>query len=192
MQIVEQLLGNSSFIGRNQALVFHERLHGCGAVRIDGLDEREIEIGVGEVGVELSGQFEMELGQAEIVLVEVEVGEVVMRFDVAWIVFEAGGEAIECFGCVAALGFKDAEVAESVGNAVLLVDGFGVKFGGARVAAFIAEERLLERAEAGGEFQDLRGRCGEEVKLVRVLGCLDFATFADAAVTELGCFDREF
>ena len=55
MEVVEKFLSNPSFIGRHQALVFHERLDGRGVIGIDGLNQREVEVGVGEVGVELRG-----------------------------------------------------------------------------------------------------------------------------------------
>ena len=152
---------------------------------VDGEDEGEVEIGVGEFGLEFGGHLEMELGELEIVLVEVEVGQVVMGFGVTGIVLEAGGEAIECFQDVAALGMDNAEVAVGVRHAIVLLDGFAIEIGGAFVAAFIGKERLLEHADAGGgEFENLRFGGRKEIELIWI-GRIA-ATFANAAIPRLG------
>jgi len=49
------------------------------------------------------------------------------------------------------------------------------------VAAFVKKESLLEGAETGIELEDLRGRCCEEVELIRISG---LAASSDPLVSE--------
>jgi hypothetical protein len=134
----------------------------------------------------------VKLRQPEIVLIKVKIGEIVVRFEVPRIVFEASREAIKRFGRIAAFRFNDAQVAEGVGDTILLINRFGVKFSRARVAAFVTEQSLFEQPEPGSEFENLRTSGREEVKLVDVLDRFCFAAFADATVTELGRLDGKF
>jgi hypothetical protein len=161
-------------------------------VRVNGLHKREIKVGVREIRINLRRQLEVKLRQPEIVLIEVKVGEVVMRFEMPRIVFEAGREAIKRFGRISGFRFNDAQVAEGVGNTILLVNRFGVKFGRARVAPFVAKQSLFEQPKPRSELKNLRAGGREELKLVHVLDCFCFATFADATITELGRFDGKF
>jgi hypothetical protein len=191
-QSFEQFFRNTPFVGSNHAFIPSERLQGGSMVGVNGLHKREIKVGVREIRIDLRREFEVKLRQPEIVLIEVKIGEVVMRLEVPRIVFETGREAIERFGRIAAFRFNDAQVAKGVGNTILLVNRFGVKFGRARIAAFVAKQSLFEEPEPGSELKNLRAGGREEVKLVHVLDCFCFATFADATITELVRLDGKF
>src|SRR5688572_23395431 len=96
----------------NERPIFGEGLRRGFGIAVDGENEGEIEIGVGEVWLELGGHLEMELRELKIVLVKVQVRQVVMSLGVTRIMLQAGGKAIECFQDVAALGMDNSQIAE--------------------------------------------------------------------------------
>src|SRR5687768_11133082 len=113
----------------NKGAIFPERLRRGFGIAVDGENEGEMEIGVGEVWLELGGHLEMELRELKIVLVEVEVGQVVMGFGVTGIMLEAGGEAIERLQDVGILRMDNPEIAKRIGYAIVLFDRLVIEIG---------------------------------------------------------------
>ena len=184
-QVFEETGGVAAFMLRNKGAIFRERLRRGFGMAVDGENEGEIEIGVGEFWLELGGHLEMELRELKIVLIEVKVGQVVMRLCVTRIMLEAGGEAIERFQDVAALRMDNSEVTVCVRHAIVLLDRSAIEIGRAFVAAFVGKERLLEHADAGcGKLENLRFGRRKKIELIRIGRVA--ATLANAAIPRLG------
>ena len=89
----------------------------------------------------------MELRQAEIIRVEVEITEIIMRLQVTRLVFQRSCKTINGSSRISLSRLDDAEVAVGIGCTILLGNCFGIKISGLEVSAFIERQRLLEPAQ---------------------------------------------
>ena len=69
-------------------LVLGERAYRRGEVVVDRPDKRQVEIDIGERGIHLRRQFVVQLRQAKIIRVEIQIAEIVVRFEMTRVVFQ--------------------------------------------------------------------------------------------------------
>src|SRR5579883_54949 len=113
-----------------------------------------------------------------------------MSLEVPRFCFQAFCKVIESLGASPLFGFDNAQVAVSVGDAILLRDGLEVVLGGAVVSFFVEYQCILEGAQPRLKLQHLRRRLRKEVQLRRVFNLC--APLRHPLVAELGRADREF
>ena len=82
--------------------------------------------------------------------VVIEVGEIVVRFDVARIVFQRLREILERADRFAAIQFDDSQIAVSFRDVITFIDRFEIKLRRFFVALFVPQQRFLERCQQTG------------------------------------------
>ena len=111
----------------------------------------------------------MEPRQARLFGLEVEVGQIEVRLEVARVVPERAREAVEGPRGLARVELPDAEVTVGVGDLVPGADRLQVRLRRTAVAALVLLQRLLERAEPQRKLNQLSRGCGEEIELAAQL-----------------------
>ena len=75
---------------------------------IDSQRQGKVEMQIGKRRVDFGGDLKMDLRQAVVAVVKIQISQVVMRLEVPGIVFQAIGKTIECLGGFPAPGLEDA------------------------------------------------------------------------------------
>src|SRR4030095_12498142 len=78
---------------------------------------------------------------------EIEVGQIKVRLEMPRVVFQRVCETVERLGHPGSLEFENPQIAVGIRRIVLVLNPLPVGFGRPAVAAFMQEQRLLERAE---------------------------------------------
>src|SRR5438552_8848813 len=120
---------------------------GGGDVRQTVIDQREIVVNQRKVRLDLRGRFVMQAGQRKVARVIVEVAEVVVRFDVAGIVFQRLGEVVERADRIAPIQIDDPEIAVCFRDVVAFRNRFTIELGRLYVALLMQYEGLFERSQ---------------------------------------------
>src|SRR5437867_13282141 len=79
-----------------QLLIFQKRLRGSRDVGQAVIDQREIVVNQGKVGLDLRGRFVMQARQRKVAGIVIEISKVVMRFDMARVILQRLREIFQC------------------------------------------------------------------------------------------------
>src|SRR5438094_854979 len=100
----------------------------------------------------------MQTRQRKITGVIVKISEIVMRLDVARIIFQRLRKVIERADHVAAIQIDDSEVAISFRDVVAFRDGLLIEFCGVKVALLVKQQSLFERSEQPSDMATNRAK----------------------------------
>lgn len=164
-QTGEEFIGLDTFGFRDERLVAKDGIFGKVEFSGHGKNEPKVEIGIWEVRFEDGTDFVVKPGEAEVALIEIEVSEVVVRFEVARVVDERKGKAIERFGEFARFGFDDAKVAVGFGHAIPSLYGKVIGLLRFLVVVLVEKEGLFEWRQLSRQIKDLPERLTEQVEL---------------------------
>ena len=114
------------FVAGLELLVTMQGPGGGGDIGKPVIDEREVVVHQREVGFDLRGSLVMQTSEGKIAGVIVKVGQIVMGFDVARVVFQGLGKVVERSDKIAAIQLDDPQVAVSLGDVVAFINGFGI------------------------------------------------------------------
>jgi len=165
LQASKEFVGFDTFRLGNEGLVAEDRVFGEVELAGHCQYESQIEVGVREVRFENRADFIMQARESEVALVQIQISEIVVGLEVAWVVYEREGEAVEGFGEFAGLRFDDPEVTVGFGHAISGIDGAVVGCRGVFVVVLVKKEGFFEGRQLSRQVHDLAPRLAEQVEL---------------------------